>query len=128
MQPVEYHDATHLLTLKENTEAVGSLQDEVQRNLCKVTQKSIELAKDVVTLKSNCEQLQKLQSQSSQNAEPVVPQRHVLSNQQSVGANSTASLGRANQQEPPLHERSSTLDAQGSNLQHFVEECEQVRM
>ena len=114
MQPAEYHDATHLLVPKDSTEAAGLLQDEIQHHLFKAM--------------STFEQFKNIQSQSSQNTEPVVPQRNAISNQQSVGANSTASLGRASQQEPPVNGKWSTLDAQGSSLQQFVEGFEKVHI
>ena len=68
----------------------------------------------------NC--CKRISSQNSMNMNPVI-QRGVVANQQ-IEANSTASLGRA--QQPPQQERSRTLDAEGSDFQQFFSVFEQV--
>ena len=125
---------------KENVEKITLLQDTIEKLKIKVTQgrdraeqedkelqiiehevrkkkkraKMIreELKKDEDDLISHCEQLRILQSQSSRHADPVIQRSSAMLKEQGV-ANSTASLGRANQLEPT--ERSSTLDAHRSN-------------
>ena len=79
-----------------------------------------ELRENEDRLTTCCGQILTLQSQSAQNASPVIPQRKiVVPNQLSGGANSTASLGRASQPEPPPQERCSTLDAKDSGYQQL---------
>ena len=86
-----------------------------------------ELRENEDRLTTCCGQILTLQSQSAQNASPVIPQRNiVVPNQLSGGANSTASLGRASQPEPPPQERCSTLDAKDSGYQLQLSDMMQV--
>lgn len=142
VQPVELNDATHLVLSKVNADKVESIQDkfelltrkvtrdrkELKMRMKKAQESQEEVEKDVDALMTCCENFKRVQSQISKSADAVITQRDVIPNYHNGGANSTASLGRANQQETPLCEKSSTLDADGSNLQQFMDVYEQVEL
>ena len=138
-----------MLIPKEDIEKVESLQEEAGKLTLAVTdrKKKLELCEKEVKEKKKevkktreelheCEdrlqccvnQIQTLHSQNTRKADPVIPQRSEMANQQSGtgGANSTASLGRASQPQPPPQERCSTLDAKDSDYQQFKDMIEQV--
>ena len=151
MQPIPLSDATHIVVPKEDHE---ELQDELgklthyldqfrklesekeqewrekQKEWREKEKEWREKEKEWREVKEvrerhegdlmNC--CKRISSQTSINVNPVI-QRGVVANQQTE-ANSTASLGRA--QQPPQQERSRTLDAEGSDFQQFISVFEQV--
>jgi transcription elongation GreA/GreB family factor len=127
MQPTPLIDATHIVVPKEDHE---KLQDELEKLTHEVRKLESEKEKErreVKEARERCESdlmncCRRVNSQSLMNVDPVI-QRGVVANQQ-VEANSTASLGRAEQL--PQQERSRTLDAEGSDFQQFFSVFEQV--
>ena len=130
LQPVPLTDATHIVVPKEDHE---KLQDELGKLTHEVDQsRKLEFEKEKEWREAkearerhesdlmNC--CRRISSQSPKNVDAVI-QRSVAANQQ-VQANSTASLGRAEQL--PQQERSRTLDAERSDFQQFLSVFEQV--
>ena len=125
---------------KDQVENVELVRDEIEKLQHKICRGNIVLKKMLNTAQMTCEELEKdedqlkrrmdefrtLHSQASRNADPVILQRNGVPNQQNGGANSTASLGRANQLLPPPQERCSTLDAKGPDFQPFQDDYDQV--
>ena len=130
MQPVPLNDATHIVVSKEDHEKLHDELGKLTHDLDQSRKLEIEKEKEWREAKEarerresdlmNC--CKRISSQSSMNVDPVI-QRSVAANQQ-VEANSTASLGRA--QQLPQQERSRTLDAERSDYQQFFGMFEQV--
>ena len=144
MQPIPLSDATHIMVQKEDHE---KLQDELGKLTHDLDQfRKLESEKEQEWREKEKEWREKekewreakearerhegdlmncckrISSQTSVNMSPVI-QRGVVANQQ-IEANSTTSLGRA--QQLPQQERSRTLDAEGSDFQQFFSVFEQV--
>ena len=127
MQPIPLSDATHIVVPKEDHEKFQDKLGKLTHNLYQSRKLESEKEKEWREAKEARERHESdlmncISSQNSMNMNPVI-QRDVVANQQ-IEANSTASLGRA--QQLPQQERSRTLDAEGSDFQQFFSVFEQV--
>ena len=127
MQPIPLSDATHIVVPKEDHEKFQDQLGKLTHDLDQSIKLEYEKEKEWREAKEARERRQSdlmncISSQNSMNMNPVI-QRGVMANQQ-IEANSTASLGRA--QQLPQQERSRTLDAEGSDFQQFFSVFEQV--